>query len=80
MTHLRAKSSFSAGARRIVHAGDVLDANDPIIKGREALFESLDAVKPEPVTRANAATKIISTGTKARKGGRAAKAPSGDDG
>lgn len=74
MSHLRAKTSFSAGARRIVHAGDVLPADDPVIRGRESLFEAIDAARPEPVTRANAADKIISTGTQAKGRGRGRKA------
>lgn len=42
----RALSTFFAG-RRIVHADDELDVNDPIIKGREGLFDI-----PAPVKKA----------------------------
>lgn len=55
---LRAKVAFAAG-RRIVHAGDILPTDDPIIVGREALFENPATPKPEVVTQANAADKIL---------------------
>lgn len=49
---LRAKTYFAAG-RRIVRAGDLLPDDDPIIKGREALFETIEeAVAPKPVKKA----------------------------
>lgn len=47
----RALSTFFAG-RRIVHADDELDVNDPIIKGREALFAI-----PEPKRATKPSTK-----------------------
>lgn len=41
----RAKASFVAyigGVPRMVHAGDLLDESDPVMKGREALFGSIE--------------------------------------
>jgi hypothetical protein len=42
----RCKASFTAwtaGVPRVVTAGDLVDDGDPVIKGREHLFESVDA-------------------------------------
>lgn len=41
----RAVQSFHAGNRRLVRRGDLVPANDPVIKGREALFAPYDAVE-----------------------------------
>lgn len=63
---VRCVSPFATG-RRIVGIGDVLPDNDPIIKGREALFEKVaDPVKgddpkakpAEPARKATAAKKV----------------------
>ncbi|HEU5085666.1 MAG TPA: hypothetical protein VFU14_20160 [Acidimicrobiales bacterium] len=51
MALLRAKTSFRASERRIVHAGDLLDAADPVIKGREGLFEDPDQAHKAPEVR-----------------------------
>ncbi|MDK0520386.1 hypothetical protein [Streptomyces sp. ML-6] len=43
---LRCTRSFSAyanGAPRVVRAGQLVEDNDPIVKGRETAFESVDA-------------------------------------
>jgi len=40
---VRARTSFVAPGRRVVHEGDLFDASDPVVKGREELFE--DAVQ-----------------------------------
>lgn len=37
---------------RIIKEGAVFADDDPIVKGRESLFEPLAAGKPEPVRRA----------------------------
>jgi hypothetical protein len=45
-----AVASFVAdvdGEARIVRAGDVLPANDQVVKGREALFEPHDPNRPD---------------------------------
>lgn len=55
---VRAKVAFAAG-RRIVHAGDILPIDDPIIRGREDLFEDPALPKPEVVTPDNAADKVL---------------------
>lgn len=46
MATLRCKEPFSAdikGVPRVVPAGQLVDSSDPIVKGREHLFESVDA-------------------------------------
>lgn len=57
----RCKASFSVsvnGTPRVVTAGTLLDGADPVIKGREALFEDVDTYMteraPQPVERATA--------------------------
>ena len=46
---VRARTSFVASDRRFVHAGDLLDADDPIIRNRETLFEPVAATNaPTP--------------------------------
>ncbi|MFE7236091.1 hypothetical protein ACFVAF_36865 [Streptomyces sp. NPDC057596] len=43
---LRCKRSFSAyvdGSLRVVRAGQLVEDDDPIVTGREASFESVDA-------------------------------------
>lgn len=43
---LRCTKSFSAyvdGSPRVVRAGQLVEDDDPIVKGREASFESVDA-------------------------------------
>lgn len=45
MANVRAKSSFRAEGM-LVRKGDIFDSKDPIVKGRENLFESpMDAVR-----------------------------------
>ena len=46
MATLRCKEPFSAdlnGVPRTIPAGALLDSDDPIVKGRERLFEPVDA-------------------------------------
>ncbi|MCX5584278.1 hypothetical protein [Streptomyces erythrochromogenes] len=57
----RCKASFSVsvnGVPRVITAGTLLDASDPVIKGRETLFEDVDTYMseraPQPVERATA--------------------------
>lgn len=52
MAALRAKVTFSAGPRW-VRAGDIISSDDPVVAGREALFERPDDLVP--VERATAA-------------------------
>ena len=53
---LRAKETFFTTSNLVVVAGDLVDDNDPIVKGREALFEPAEAaVKPSSVEQATAA-------------------------
>lgn len=55
MPTLRAITSFAVPGQRIVNEGDLVDATDPIVKGREALFESSERVTSRPVEQATAA-------------------------
>jgi len=48
---LRANTSFWAG-RRLVHRGDELPADDPVIAGREHLFETATPAAPPARTAA----------------------------
>lgn len=41
MAILRAKTSFNVGRRRFIREGDLVDENDPIVKGRDGLFEDI---------------------------------------
>lgn len=43
---LQARQSFTVG-RRVIRKGTVLDNDDPIVKGREPLFEDPSAAQPE---------------------------------
>ncbi|OLZ72568.1 hypothetical protein AVW11_04025 [Streptomyces amritsarensis] len=46
MTIKRSKASFAVsvnGVPRVVPAGQLVDASDPVIKGRETLFEDAEA-------------------------------------
>jgi hypothetical protein len=46
MATLRCKEPFAAdikGVPRVVPAGALVDSNDPVVKGREHLFEPVDA-------------------------------------
>ena len=40
MPTLRAHTSFAVPGRRHINEGDLVDASDPIVRGREHLFES----------------------------------------
>lgn len=48
MAAVRAQQTMWIGDR-IIHEGDVFDAKDPVVKGREAVFEDVE-------TRVEAAT------------------------
>lgn len=52
----RALQTFFAG-RRIVHEGDELDRDDPIIKGREGLFDIPAPAKKAAPKKAAASKK-----------------------
>ncbi|MGW6295165.1 hypothetical protein [Streptomyces sp. NPDC055058] len=71
----RCKSSFAASVRgvpRVMKTGQLVNDNDPIIKGREHLFEDVEsAVRDVPVEDASAAPGRRRTLTRAA--GRAAK-------
>lgn len=41
---LRAKTGFILSGHRVVKGGEVVAADDPVVRGREALFEPLDGV------------------------------------
>ena len=58
MATLRATQSFHADGRFIAD-GDELDAKDPIVEGREVLFEQVEDVpaKKAPAKKAPAAKK-----------------------
>ncbi len=46
---LRCKTSFHAyGRPTMVRAGDLVDSSDPVVRGREELFESVDEVVHGP--------------------------------
>ncbi len=51
MATVRAKESFTADGR-IIAAGLFYDDADPIVKGREALFEPIEVVRVEQATAA----------------------------
>lgn len=53
MSTLRALTSFHAPGR-FVASGDKVDASDPVVKGREGLFET---VQPEKAPARKAAPK-----------------------
>jgi len=55
MANLRATQSFHACGRMVL-AGEEVDADDPIVTGREVLFEQVDAgpSKPAPAKKATA--------------------------
>ncbi len=60
---LRATTSFSCGVAGIVQTGDLYESDDPIVKGRERLFEPVagavrvTAAVPGPVVTPPAARK-----------------------
>jgi hypothetical protein len=71
MATLRCKEPFSAdikGVPRVVPAGQLVDSSDPIVKGREHLFESVDAHMASrdaaPDTRAAVETATSAPGEK----------------
>lgn len=61
MATLRCKESFAAdvnGVQRVVTAGQLLDSADPIVKGRDSLFEPVETYiqrNTPPVEQATAA-------------------------
>lgn len=59
MATLRCKEPFSCdvdGVPRTVPAGTLLDSDDPIVKGREKLFEPVDAFMERRAPRVEQAT------------------------
>ena len=51
MSTLIARKNFAVGSR-IVRQGDLVDAKDPIVKGREVLFDEPDAAMARRVRAA----------------------------
>lgn len=50
---LRATTTFQVGGRRRINAGQLFSSDDPIVSGREALFEPVeDGVTVEQATAA----------------------------
>lgn len=57
------------GAGYLVRTGDVLDADHPVIKGREHFFEPVENFAGRAVERASAAPgerRVVSTSAKSR--------------
>jgi hypothetical protein len=74
MATLRCKEPFSAdlgGVPRTIPAGALLDSTDPIVKGREHLFESVDVYMDR---RAPAAVEAATAAPGEKRSVRAAKA------
>lgn len=63
MAIVRAKSAMRISPRRIIHAGDLLDAADPVVKARESMFEPVEvavartAAQPKKTAAKKAAPK-----------------------
>lgn len=57
MTVLRVKTPFALSARKVFTIGTLVDASDPIVKGRESLFEPVEtaAARTASVEQATAA-------------------------
>lgn len=51
MPVLRAKTTFAAPGRVFINRGDLVDSSNPVVKGREHLFEDVET----HVERASAA-------------------------
>ncbi|MGW9371190.1 hypothetical protein ACWGVR_14405 [Streptomyces xanthophaeus] len=55
----RCKAAFAAvvnGAPRVITVGQLIEADDPIVKGREACFEDVDTYMTERAARTEQAT------------------------
>jgi hypothetical protein len=68
---LKAKQSFAVG-RRVIRRGQVVAADDPAVKGREALFTS-ELVEAEPVVERATAAPGEKRVTKPRSGKKTSK-------
>lgn len=44
MSKVRANTSFVASRRRIIHEGDLLDSDDPVVERAGAYFTAVDDV------------------------------------
>lgn len=55
MTLVQCKQAFVGPNRTVVSVGRVLDASDPLVKGRESLFEPVEAQPFGGVEQATAA-------------------------
>lgn len=55
----QANRTFSTG-RRMVSQGDIVTGDDPILKGREALFDRLEYVPVETATAAPGEKRTVS--------------------
>jgi hypothetical protein len=82
----RCRESFTVwtkGSPRVVAAGDLVDAGDPVVKGREHLFEDVDAFMASRSARAEQATaapgerREVSTPRATARGRRKSEGPSG---
>lgn len=59
MAILRVREPFAVdwrGVHRVLRAGDLLDENDPIIKGREAFFEAVEVASSRDAARVEQAS------------------------
>lgn len=73
MATLRCKDAFATkinGAPRVVAAGELVDADDPVVRGREVFFEPLDTFmsrRGRQVEQATAAPGEARTVTTAKR-------------
>ena len=65
MAILRANTSFNVGRRRFVKEGDLLDDKDPIVKGRERLFDDVDEYVQRQAAKPTSSSKKASGAKKA---------------
>lgn len=66
MAALRARETFHVG-NATIKRGQLVNANDPIVKGREQFFEDPASIDVPPVERATAAPGERRTVRKPRK-------------
>lgn len=64
---LRAKTGFILSGHRVVKGGEVVSIDDPVVKGREDLFEPLEGVV-ERATRAPGEMRVLPRPDRAKKG------------
>ncbi|MCA9712895.1 MAG: hypothetical protein KDK70_44130 [Myxococcales bacterium] len=79
MASVRALDTFHAHGRTIGY-GEVLDASDPIVKGREALFASDDSIVEQATAAPGEKRSILAKKAPAKKKAAAKKAaPKAED-